>query len=197
MIWTFWSKSERLRWSRRWKMGTEIERHAWFAQKSGGLVSIVRMNLLGSCFILGYFRNLEQLFAPWCLLPVFSCIAQTQKLTHKEHSISVLKPCLFLGTHFSFGKIYLLFNDSISKPERNGLSNQPVSPCFWLYWVEVACGEMLFFIFKHHPASVPALGLPYAIVLLQHPSPGSNDGGWQGSHILLLSIQASFSHNPT
>lgn len=63
-------------------MGTEMERHARFVQKLGMLVSRFRMNLLGSYFILGYFRNLEQLFVPWWLLPVFSYTAQIHNLTH-------------------------------------------------------------------------------------------------------------------
>lgn len=56
----------------------------------------------------------------------------------------------------------------------------------------MAHGKMLLnFIRKHHPASVPASVrmLPYAIVLLQHPFPGANDGDWQGSRFLLLSRQ--------
>ena len=92
-----------LRWSSRWKMGIEMERHVGFVRKSGVPVSRLRMNLLGSYFISGYFKNLKQFFALWWLLPVFSYTAQTQNHTHVGTQHFCLKPCFFLGTHWSFG----------------------------------------------------------------------------------------------
>lgn len=141
-----------------------MERHVRFVPKLGGLVSRLQMNLLGPYFILGYFRNPEQLVAPWWLLSVFSYTAQNQNLT-QEYSTTVLKPCVLSSAHWSFGMIHLLFNDMSSEAACQPLSLAVMNTKGGLWedavqlylqaWHSISPGLWLHAALHHSPPAVP------------------------------------------